>query len=124
MGGAHPIASCPASSSRERRTVWVLMRRLNSSCSHSMMFVERALFHWHRCNRVKGKQARSGLLKAVGDRAVLEAPFADERFVPRHDLFRRGRIDHVVVVGRDLAVQAFGGMSQQAIGATPTTTRS
>ena len=42
-----------AAVSAEGSTVWVLIRRLNSSCSRSMALVVRALFHWLMGNRVK-----------------------------------------------------------------------
>jgi hypothetical protein len=35
-----------AAVSAEGSTVWVLMRRLNSSCTRSIAFVVRADFHW------------------------------------------------------------------------------
>src|SRR3954469_10487937 len=35
-----------AAVSAEGRTVWVLIRRLNSSCKRSIAFVVRADFHW------------------------------------------------------------------------------
>ena len=38
------------------RTVWVLIRRLNSSCSRSMALVVRADFHWPGGRRVKVKR--------------------------------------------------------------------
>src|SRR5262249_12886953 len=44
---------------------------------------------------------------------MFEPPFADEGFAPRLDLFARRRLDHVVVVGGDLLLQALGRMRQQ-----------
>ena len=44
-----------AAVSAEGSTVWVLIRRLNSSCSRSTALVVRALFHWLTGNRVKVK---------------------------------------------------------------------
>jgi hypothetical protein len=41
--------------SAEGSTVWVLMRRLNSSWSRSIALVVRALFHWLSGKRVKVK---------------------------------------------------------------------
>src|SRR4029079_7432466 len=55
---------CPEASSAQNNiaavsadgsTVWVLIRRLNSSCSRSIALVVRALFHWLGGNRVKVK---------------------------------------------------------------------
>src|SRR3954469_4809949 len=44
-----------AAVSAEGRTVWVLIRRLNSSCRRSTAFVVRADFHWLGGRRVKVK---------------------------------------------------------------------
>ena len=61
----------------------------------------------------EGEQTVAGFLQAVGDGAVLEPPLTDEGLVANLDLLRRCRIDHVVVVGADLLVQALGGMGEQ-----------
>ena len=66
-----------AAVSAEGSTVWVLMRRLNSSCDRSMMFVERAPFHLARRQASEGECA--GLLEAVGNRALLEPAIYDRR---------------------------------------------
>ena len=42
-----------AAVSADGRMVWVLIRRLNSSCSRSMALVERRLRHWLGGSRVK-----------------------------------------------------------------------
>ena len=42
-----------AAVSADGSTVWVLRRRLNSSCRRSMAFVVRADFHWLGGKRVK-----------------------------------------------------------------------
>jgi len=42
-----------AAVSAEGSTVWVLIRRLNSSWSRSIALVVRALFHWLTGNRAK-----------------------------------------------------------------------
>jgi hypothetical protein len=42
-----------AAVSAEGSTVWVLIRRLNSSWSRSIALLVRALFHWLTGNRVK-----------------------------------------------------------------------
>src|ERR1019366_9400120 len=44
-----------AAVSAEGRTVWVLIRRLNSSCKRSIAFDVRIDFHWLLGNRVKVK---------------------------------------------------------------------
>src|SRR3954454_19195989 len=55
-----------AAVSAEGSTVWVLIRRLNSSCSRSTAFVVRADFHW----------LGGGLLQAVGHGPALQPPQA------------------------------------------------
>jgi hypothetical protein len=60
-------------------------------------------------NEVKSRLA--GFLQAVCDRTVLEPPLADERLAACFGLRAGGRIDHVVVVGGDLLVQALGRVS-------------
>src|SRR6516225_6968101 len=59
------------------------------------------------------KEPLTGLLEAVGDRPAFEPPFADEGSAARLDHSRRGGVDHVVVVGRDLVVQPLGRVGQQ-----------
>src|ERR1700683_5736855 len=44
---------------------------------------------------------------------MLEAPLADEGLAPGLHLLTRGRIDHVVLIGVDLLMQALGRMCQQ-----------
>jgi len=44
---------------------------------------------------------------------MLEPPFADEGLAARLDLLARRRVDHVVVIGGDLLVQALGCMRQE-----------
>ena len=67
-----------AAVSAEGSTVWVLIRRLNSSCSRSIALVVRALFHWLTGNRVKVNSRSPASLEAVGHRLAFEPPFADE----------------------------------------------
>jgi class 3 adenylate cyclase len=57
-----------AAVSDEGSTVWVLMRRLNSSCRRSMALVVRALFHWLGGSRVKAnrRSPASSRLSATG----------------------------------------------------------
>ena len=45
-----------AAVSADGGTVWVLTRRLNSSCSRSIALVVLALFHWLGGKRVKAKR--------------------------------------------------------------------
>ena len=62
-----------AAVSADGSTVWVLMRRLNSSCRRSMAFVVLALFHWLGGSRVKaiGEAARLEMEAAFGRRVHL-----------------------------------------------------
>jgi hypothetical protein len=101
-----------AAVSAEGSTVCVLMRRLNSSCRRSIALVVRTLFHWSGGRRVQVKSFRRPP-PSVGDGAVLEPPFADERFAARLDLFARLGVDHVVVVGTDLLMQPLERMRQE-----------
>src|SRR5262249_43330562 len=50
---------------------------------------------------------------AVGYRFAFEPPFADEGTATHLDFCSRGGVDHVVVVGRDLLMQALGCMNEQ-----------
>ncbi len=61
----------------------------------------------------EGEQPIAGFLQAVGDGAVLEPPFAKERLAARFDLPARLGVDHVVVIGGDLVMQALGGVREQ-----------
>src|SRR5450432_1496516 len=98
-----------AAVSADGRTVWVLIRRLNSSCKRSIVLVVRRMPLARRQAR-EGEQAVSCLIEAVGDSAVLEPPFSDEGLAADRDLLGRRRIDHVVVVRGDLVMQALGRM--------------
>jgi hypothetical protein len=62
----------------------------------------------------EGQQPFAGLLQAVGEGAVLEPPFAQEGLARSGDLVAGHRVDHIVVVGGDLVMQAFRRMRQQA----------
>ena len=92
-----------AAVSADGRTVCVLIRRLNSSCSRSMALVVRNVAPLARRQPRKGEEPIAGLLQAVGDGFVLEPLFAHEGLASRRDLFVRRRVDHVVVVGGDLS---------------------
>ena len=61
----------------------------------------------------EGEQPIAGFLQAVGDRAVLDPPFANERFAPSFDFGRRGRVDHVGIVGADFLMQTLGRVREQ-----------
>src|ERR1700751_4664824 len=98
-----------AAVSAEGSTVWVLIRRLNSSWSRSIALVVRPLFHWLPGNRVKVK-SRSPASSRLSATAL---------HLSRHlrmtllDLCRRVGVDHVGVVGRDLFMQPFGRVGEQ-----------
>jgi hypothetical protein len=100
-----------AAVSADGSTVCVLILRLISSCRRSTALVVRASPLARRYAGA-GEEPLTGL-QAVGDGAMLEPPFADEGLAARLDLLARGRVDHVVVVGRDLLVQALGRVRQQ-----------
>src|SRR6187431_3116197 len=102
---------CPEASSAQNNiaavsadgsTVWVLIRRLNSSCRRSIAFVVLALRHW-----------LGGFLQAVGDGAMTQPPLSDEGLTAGLDFLGRGGVDHVGVIGGDLVVQALGRMREQ-----------
>jgi hypothetical protein len=61
----------------------------------------------------KGEQSIAGFLQAVGNRPVLEPPFANECLAARCDVFRRNCIDHVGIVGADFLMQALGRVRKQ-----------
>src|SRR5437762_5486704 len=99
--------------SAEGSTVYVLIRRLNSSCSRSIAFVVSRASPLARWQLRKTEQSIAGFLQAVGDRAVLEPPLANERLAARCDLFQRGRIDHVGIVGADFIMQTLGACASR-----------
>src|SRR3954464_2129123 len=102
-----------AAVSADGSTVWVLMRRLNSSCSRSMALVVRADFHWLEGSRGKANSASPASSQAVGHGPTLQPPLAQEGLSPRLDLLGALGVDHVRVVGRDLLVQPFRRMGQE-----------
>ena len=61
----------------------------------------------------EGEQAVAGFLQAVGNGAVFEAPLADEGLATDRDLLGRRRVDHVVVIRRDLFVQPLGAWANR-----------
>ena len=78
-----------AAVSAEGSTVWVLIRRLNSSCNRSIAFDVRIDFHWLFGKRVKVKSL-SPLPPALCNRAAFHSPFANERLALDLDLRLRG----------------------------------
>ena len=61
----------------------------------------------------KREQPIAGFVEAVGDRAVLEPPLADESLAAHCDVFRRGRVDHVGIVGADFLMHALRRVREQ-----------
>src|SRR5947207_10801290 len=94
-------------------TVWVFIRRLNSSCRRSIAFVVLALRHWLWRKAREGEETVACLLQAVRHRFALEPPLAQEGLAASGDLRGRGSVDHVGVIGGDLVVQALGRVRQQ-----------
>src|SRR3954463_12765411 len=70
-----------AAVSAEGRTVWVLIRRLNSSCRRSTAFVA-GRFPLARRQAREGEELVPGLLQAVGHGPALQPPRAQERLSP------------------------------------------
>ena len=89
-----------AAVSADGSTVWVLILRLNSSCSRSIAFVVRWIAIGSAATG-EGEEPVAGFLQAVGNRAVFEPPLADEGLAAGFDLLGRVRVDHVVVVGAE-----------------------
>src|SRR5260221_6621353 len=72
-----------AAVSADGRTVWVLIRRLNSSCNRSIALVVRTLRHWLGGRRVEVERASPGFFQAAATTRCLHLPF------PVQDLRRR-----------------------------------
>ena len=95
---------CPDASSAQNNmaavsatTVWVLMRRLNSSSSRSTALVcAPAPLAGRQAS--EGEQPVTRFLQAVGDRPALQPPLAQEGLAPLLDLFRGFGVDHVGIV--------------------------
>src|SRR5215470_1688374 len=102
-----------AAVSADGSTVWVLIRRLNSSCSRSIAFVVRvaAPLTWQQAR--EREKAIAGFLQAVRNRAMAQPPLANESLAAPLDLLRGLGVDHVSVVGADLVVQALRRMRKQ-----------
>ena len=99
--------------SAQGSTVWVLIRRRNSSFSRWVALVVRAAFHCVGARRVgagESEQAICGLFKAVSDRAALDPPFAQECLPALFHFRRRFGIDHVAIVVTQLLVHMLRGM--------------
>src|SRR5271165_400293 len=92
-----------AAVSAQGSTVWVLIRRLNSSCNRSIVFEVRIDFHW-----LGGSRVNVNSLSPASSRLSATARHLrrHERLAPGLDLAARGGIDHVAVVVRNFLVQA------------------
>ena len=102
-----------AAVSAEGSTVWVLIRRLNSSCSRSIALVVRALLHWLGGRRVKVKRRSPASSRLSATARCLSRHLRTKALRRVFDLLRRRGVDHVGVVGGDLVVQALGRVGQQ-----------
>src|SRR5439155_2217892 len=102
-----------AAVSAEGSTVWVLIRRLNSSWSRSIALVVRALFHWLSGSRVNAKSRSPASSRLSATALHLSRPFADESPSPLLDFRSRGGVDHVVVIGRDRLMQPLRRVGEQ-----------
>src|SRR6202022_1979813 len=103
-----------AAVSADGRTVWVLIRRLNSSCKRSIALVVRTLRHWPGGRRAKvNKRSPASSRLSGGNSGVLEPPFSDKGLAADLDLLRSRGIDHVVVIRGDLVMQALGCMREK-----------
>src|SRR5438105_10592787 len=100
-----------AAVSADGSTVWVLIRRLNSSWSRSIRGASALPLAGRQPG--EGEEPITGLLEAVGYCLAFEPPFAKEGAAALFDLGWRGGVNHVVVVGRDLVVQPRGRVGQQ-----------
>src|ERR1051326_5364685 len=89
-----------AAVSAEGSTVWVFIRRLNSSCSLSTAFVVRADRHWLSGNRVKvnNRSPASSRLSATARHFSRHLRMNDLRRASTS--FAYADVDHVVVDGR------------------------
>ena len=78
-----PEASNPqnniAAVSAEGRTVWVLIRRLNSSCNRSIAFVVLALRHWLGGRRAKVKRRRPSSRTPITTSSEIDVAFRSSR---------------------------------------------
>src|SRR5260370_42272497 len=64
-GGSSP-SLCSLFGSADGRTVWVLIRRLNSSCKRSIALVVRRLRHWLRGGRAEGNKRSPASSRVAG----------------------------------------------------------
>ena len=102
-----------AAVSAEGSTVWVLIRRLNSSCRRSIALVVRALRHWLGGRRVKVNSRSPASSRLSATARCLSRHLRMKALRRILDLLGRRRVDHVGVVGGDLLMQALGGMREQ-----------
>src|ERR1700737_3575702 len=98
-----------AAVSAEGSTVWVLIRRLNSSCNRSIAFEVRIDFHWLGGDRGNVEKLCPGSPKP----SAAGAGFWGARLASGLDLAARRGVDHVGVVVRDFLVQALRGMGEE-----------
>ena len=94
------------------RTVCVLIRRLNSSCTPSGVCGSDRLPLARREAR-ESEQSVACFFQAVGDGAAFEPPFSEEGFSFGLDLLAGLGVNHVVAVGRDLLMQPVRRVSEE-----------
>src|SRR6266540_3320059 len=102
-----------AAVSAEGSTVWVLIRRLNSSWRRSIAFVVRALLHWLGGRRVKVNRRSPASSRLSATARCLSRHLRMKALRRASNLLTRRRIDHVGVVGGDLVVQALGRVREE-----------
>src|ERR1700758_3191573 len=102
-----------AAVSADGSTVCVLIRRLNSLVQPLDGIRGPCALPLARWQPREAEEPVAGFLQTVGDGTMFEPPFADEGFASSLNLFARSRVDHVVVIGGDLLVQALRRVCQQ-----------
>src|SRR6266545_3309763 len=95
-----------AAVSADGSTVWVLILRLNSSCSRSIALVVRTLRHWPGGSRVKANKRSPASCRLSATARCLSRHLRMKALRRVSDFLGRGRVDHVGVIGGDLIVQA------------------
>src|SRR5213593_2765016 len=84
-----------AAVSADGSTVWVLILRLNSSCSRSIVFVVRALRHWLGGSRVKVNSRAPASSRLSATAWCLSRHLRMKALRAGFDLLWGRRVDHV-----------------------------
>ena len=102
-----------AAVSAQGKTVWVLIRRLNSSSNRSIAFEVWIDFHWLGGNRVNVNSLSPASSRLSATARHLR-PYLRMNALRRvFDLAARRGVDHVAVVVRDFLVQALGRVGEE-----------